>query len=46
MSRIIESLKGPERVKKKVFKYKTIQYNIRLLGLDKTQANNAGSGYA
>jgi len=26
--------------------YNTIQYNIRLLGLDRTQANNTGSGYA
>ena len=26
--------------------YNTIQYNIRLLGLDRMQANNTGSGYA
>jgi len=26
--------------------YNTIQYNIRLLGLDRTQANNTGTRYA
>jgi len=29
-----------------VFISNTIQYNIRLLGLGRMQANNAGSGYA
>jgi len=27
-------------------KYNTIQYNIRLLALDRTQANNTGTRYA
>ena len=29
-----------------MFCYNTIQYNIRLLGLDRMQANNTGSRYA
>jgi len=30
----------------KLLQYNTIQYNIRLLKLDRMQADNTGSGYA